>query len=292
VISAIVPTFGGRERIARNLPSVLVSLAACGEASEMLIVNDGGGDLGALPDGVRLILLPVTQGYGPAVNGGVNAARGDVLLILNDDIRLEEPTVRVLRESLPVSDVFAVVPTTRSPLAQCGDEGGKAALLRAGLIEIAESPSSQAHFSFYPVGCCYVCQKKDYLDLGGYDDSYAPFYWEDVDLGYRAWRRGLATIHEPKAICHHEGSATIGAFLMDERQQAWFRNWTLFHLRNLQDSKLRAASFGALAALALFDDRDAVRQGLSEALARYAHVGRSTAVGRSDAEILAGVCVR
>jgi GT2 family glycosyltransferase len=288
VISALVPTRGGDSRLERNLPSVVRALTSSGERWEILVVDDGH-ELRREPQGVRVLPLAQSRGYGPAVNAGAAAASGDLLLVLNDDVRLEESAVRVLREALPLEGVFAVAPRIVSPLAREGDEGGKSATLRAGLIEIEEAPSSDTHPTFYPVGCCYLCHRQTFLDLGGYDDVYAPFFFEDVDLGYRAWRRGLASLHVPAAVCHHEGSATIGERPMDERQRAWHRNWALFHLRNIQSPRLRAASLGAWAACALFENRRPVLDGLVEALARYRAAGRRPAGGRSDEEILAGV---
>jgi GT2 family glycosyltransferase len=288
LISAIVPTRGAPGRLERYLPSVRTSLGACGDTWEILIVDDGG-EMRAVPEGARLISPRRNQGYGPAVNAGVDAARGDQLLILNDDVRLDMPTVGLLREALRVDGLFAVVPRVLSRLANTGDEAGKLGAWRAGLIEIEEVPSAPSRATFYPVGCCYLCRRQTFLELGGYDEAFAPFLWEDVDLGYRAWRRGLATITVPEAVCHHEGSATLGERPMSERQEAWFRNWTLFHLRNMQDSRRRAAALGALAAFALFDDRAPVRAGLGAALDRFEEVGRRPSVGLSDDAILARV---
>jgi len=288
MISAVVPTRGGQARLDRHLPSVRASLAESGETWELVVVDDGGG-LGRAPEGARLVSLPATRGYGPAVNAGARAASGDLLLVLNDDVSLEPSTVRLLREALRDEAVFAAAPRILSPLAACGDEGGKSAVLRAGLIEIVEAPSDETHPTLYPVGCCYLCSRQGFLDLGGYDDVYAPFFWEDVDLGYRAWRRGLASVHAPEAACHHEGSATIGERPIHERQRAWYRNWALFHLRNLQHPRLRAASLGAWAAHALFDGRAAVEEGLAEALVRFAEAGPRPSDGLSDEEILARV---
>jgi GT2 family glycosyltransferase len=289
VISAIVPTRSSAARLARYLPSVRASLAASGETWEVVVVDDGG-ELTSVPDGARLVALPSSLGYGPAVNAGAAAATGDLLLVLNDDVRLEEGAVRRLREVLLGTDgLFAVAPRILSPLARCGDEGGKAAALRAGLIEIEESPAPEPHPTFYPVGCCYLCRRRTFQDLGGYDDVYAPFFFEDVDLGYRAWGKGLASLHVPDAVCHHEGSATIGERPMAERLATWYRNWALFHLRNLQGPRLRAGSLGAWAAHALFDGRPAVEDGLAQALTRFARAGRRPAARLSDEEILARV---
>ena len=288
MITAVIPTRGGDARLARNVPSVVDALTSSGDTWEIVVVDDGQM-LQSAPANARLVSLPVSRGYGPAVNAGVEAAQGDLLLVLNDDVRLEETAVRRLREALPSDGVFAVAPRIVSPLARCGDEGGKAATFTAGLLEIEEAPATETHPTFYPVGCCYLCPKATFLSLGGYDDVYAPFYWEDVDLGYRAWRRGLASHHVPSAVCHHEGSATIGERSMDERLRVWHRNWALFHLRNIQSPRLRAASLGAWVASSLFEDRRVVLQGLAEAAIGFVPLAGTAANGLSDEEILTRV---
>jgi GT2 family glycosyltransferase len=288
VISAVIPTYRGRARLERNLPSVVASLERAGGPWEIVVVDDGGGGLGPLPPGARLVTLARNRGYGPAVNAGARAAKGELLLVLNDDLRLESATVSRLLACFPDRRLFAVVPAIRSSLALCGDEGGKAAAWEAGMIEVREAPAEATHPTLYPVGCCFLCPRELFLALGGYDDVYAPFLWEDVDLGYRAWRRGLATLHVPEAVCHHEGSATLSTErTLDERERMSFRNRVLFHLRNLEDPGLRAENLGAWAAHALFDGRAQRLKGLEEAMARFDRCGRREDRGASDARILA-----
>ena len=287
MISAIVPTFRGASRLARNLPSVRTSLEAAGETWEVVVVDDGGGDVGPLPEGARLVTLVENGGYGPAVNAGVAQARGGHLLVLNDDVRLEEATVGRLRRQFPGPGLFAAVPAVRSSLAACGDEGGKAGVLVGGLIEIREAPSAETHPTLYPVGCCFLCPRAAYLDLGGFDDCYAPFFWEDVDLGYRAWQRGLRVLHVPEAVCHHEGSATLSEQrTLEERERIGFRNRVLFHLRNVQAPALRARCLGALTAFALFEARAERLAGLGEAVALFRKLGPRREQGLTDGEIL------
>ncbi len=286
MISAVVPTLGAAGRLARWLPSVRASLAASGQASEVLVVDDGA-KLGQVPEGARLLPLDPARGYGPAVNAGARAAAGDLLLVLNDDVRLDPDCVARLAAALPDRQVFAVVPAILSPLAGCGDEAGKAGRWRAGWVEIEETASGIPGPTLYPVGCCFLCRRATFLELGGYDESFSPYFWEDVDLGWRAWRRGLATLRVPEARCHHEGSATIGGFAMEQRLAAWQRNRTLFHLLALADPGRRAACFGALAAQALFDGRPAALAGLAEGLAAFAAGGAPAAGGLDDDEILA-----
>jgi GT2 family glycosyltransferase len=268
VISAIVPTFRGQARLERNLGSVVAALAATGRRWEIVIVDDGGGGIRWDAPGVRLCTLPANRGYGPAVNEGVREAQGEYLLVLNDDVRLEPECVVRLLGCFPDPSLFAAVPAIRSPLSRCGDEGGKAGEWTAGLIEIQETVSVAAHPTLFAVGCCFVCPRPAWRDLGGYDPVYAPFLWEDVDLSFRAWRSGLRVLHVPQAVCHHEGSATLREQrTLPERDRIHFRNRVLFHLRNLRDPGKRAEVFGALAAFALFDAYAPRLDGLQEALA-------------------------
>jgi len=290
VISAVVPTFRGRARLERNLGSVAASLEAAGEAWEIVVVDDGGGSLGELPAPARMVVLPENRGYGPAVNAGAASARGDYLLVLNDDVRLEPGTVAALRGRFPDPTLFAAVPRIRSPLAACGDEGGKAGRFEAGLLEIHEVSAGRSHPTLYPVGCCFLCRRGTFLDLGGYDDVFAPFFWEDVDLGYRAWARGLRTLHVPGAACDHEGSATLSERrTLEERERIGFRNRVLFHLRNVRDPALRAASLGAWVAYALFETRAERLEGLAQAFARDAAAPHRRDPGLTDAAILESV---
>jgi len=288
MISAVVPTYRGAERLARNLPTVLASLQSSGRPWEVVVVDDGGGGVEAAWPGVSVVHLPENRGYGPTVNAGAAAARGDYLLVLNDDVRLQEGTVAALCSLFPDPGLFAAVPSIRSPLARTGDEAGKAGEWAAGLLEIRELPAAaDPRPTLYPVGCCYLCPSALFRDLGGYDDAYAPFLWEDVDLGYRAWRRGLRVVHHPGATSEHEGSATLSEHrTLEERERIGFRNRVLFHLRNLQDPGLRAESLGALAAFALFEPRRERLEGLSDALAAFSVRGRRPEEGLSDRELL------
>jgi GT2 family glycosyltransferase len=294
MISAIVPTFKGQARLERNLGSVAAALAAAGEEWEILIVDDGGGGIVAVAPGARVVSLPANRGYGPAVNAGAADARGDYLLVLNDDVRLEPSSVTRLRRHFPAADLFAVAPTILSPLAACGDEGGKAAAWSAGLVEIHEAVHERLQPTFYAVGCCFLCPRAAWRSLGGYDDIFAPFLSEDVDIAWRAWRSGLRVLHDPEAVCHHEGSATIAEqHTFVERERIGIRSRALFHLRNVQDPRRRAEMFGAFAALALFEGRPEILSGLAEALARQASTPpRPPASGLDDDEILRKVAVR
>lgn len=72
------------------------------------------------------------------------------------------------------------------------------------------------------------------MELGGLDEKLlSPFYWEDLDLSYRALKRGLINLWEPKALVVHEHEATIGKLSPKYTQRIRERNQLLFIWKNL-----------------------------------------------------------
>jgi glycosyltransferase involved in cell wall biosynthesis len=272
MISAIVPTLQAGPRLTRNLDTLCASLRAAATPFEVIVVDDGGGHVPRLQAPLRALRLETTRGYGPAVNAAAAVAAGDHLLVLNDDVRLDRECAGGLLRHFPDPRLFAVVPSIRSPLAACGDEGGKAGIWHAGLLELRERQNAAPAPALYPVGCCFLCPTELFRELGGYDDRYAPFLWED----------------DPGQSVDHEGSATLRErHTLDARERQSFRNRVLFHLKNIQDPPLRDEMFGALAAYALFESLEPRREGLQAALASDTTL--LAAGGLGDAAILAQI---
>ena len=54
-----------------------------------------------------------------------------------------------------------------------------------------------------------MVNRQKYLDLGGFDSMYHPLYYEEIDLSYRALKRGWKVYYEPQSIAYHKVQATI-----------------------------------------------------------------------------------
>ena len=63
---------------------------------------------------------------------------------------------------------------------------------------------------FYGGGGSCAFDRRKFLELGGFDALLAPFYLEDTDLGYMAWKRGWKVLYQPRSIVYHEHRGTIG----------------------------------------------------------------------------------
>ena len=92
---------------------------------------------------------------------------------------------------------------------------------------------------FIGLGCCFVCNRKIMLELGGYDEIYSPFYWEDCDLAQRALKHGYKLLYLPESKVYHQASSTIGNYISNNRRRLISnRNKFLFTWRHLDKSKL------------------------------------------------------
>lgn len=292
MISLVVPVHGDGSNAQRNQSSWTDALRKTGRRFELIVVDDGSPVHWDLLPPARVIRRERNEGYGPAVNAGVAEAQGDWLLVANDDLRLEPDTIDTLlaaaTEARSLGHFFAVVPKILSQLAHCGDESGKGGRVRGGLIEIDETPNAVA--TLYPVGACFLCERRAFVQLGGFDPRFAPYFWEDVDLGWRAWCLGLRTTRVATAIAHHEGSATIASRdAFSKREEIEHRNRVLFALKHASMPEDRAAVFGALLAEVLFETKRSRRHAVKNAFELAPELKQTIAPTFALKEILARV---
>ena len=84
-------------------------------------------------------------------------------------------------------------------------------------------------------------RKSTWDKLGGFDELYSPFYWEDIDLSYRAIKSGFKVLFEPKSIVvhEHEKGAIKGAYSSFKIKTIAFRNQFIFAWKNATDLDLQ-----------------------------------------------------
>lgn len=93
--------------------------------------------------------------------------------------------------------------------------------------------------------------KQKFLAMGGFDGLLSPFYWEDVELSYRAWKRGFAIVYEPRSITRHRVSSTIGKLGRRGVRVIEQRNRLIYHWIHLQDLGMMASHVAWVAVLAV-----------------------------------------
>ena len=251
--SVVIPTWNGKDLLAKFLPSVVAALAG-NPANEIVVVDNGSTDGSAefvrstFPQ-VKLLALPANLGFGAGSNAGFRAASNDIVVLLNNDMRVDAGFLAPLLEGFASPDVFSVsCQIFFSDPARVREETGLTqSWWQDGALRVRHRIDA-AIVDLYPCSyggggsCAY--DKRKFFELGGFDDLLAPFYLEDNDLGYLAWKRGWKVFYQPRSVVWHEHRGTIGKRFSEDRIQAVLKkNFLLFCWKNIHEWPRLAAHF-------------------------------------------------
>jgi MoaA/NifB/PqqE/SkfB family radical SAM enzyme/GT2 family glycosyltransferase/glycosyltransferase involved in cell wall biosynthesis len=244
-ISLVMPNYNGIDCLKECLPSIFAAEVFSNGQNEILVVDDGSTDGSVdyirthFPQ-VRLILNKRNRGFGFTCNRGIKSAQNEVIVLINNDIILTRDFLKPLIGQLQKEDVFVVTPKLYAWDRKTFVWGMHMGCFENGYIKLwneAETGNgdrvSQTSPSIFAIGGAMLFRKSDFLWLGGFDSIYRPNCWEDIDLSYRAWKRGLKVLYEPKSLMYHKGRAT----LTYERPKE-IKNELLFTWKNITDAEI------------------------------------------------------
>jgi GT2 family glycosyltransferase len=186
----------------------------CGSShAEIIVVDNGSTDLTKeiehyIP-GITIVRHSSPLGYPKACNLGAEAAKGRVLLFVNNDIEIQPGSLE------RVVDLFGREPNI-------GAAGGKIIKLNCVLQEAGgivwndgstwgygrgENPLAPC-FQFqrdvdYCSGCFLAVDAALFKRLGGFDEDFSPGYYEETDLCARIWNEGRRVIYDPRIEVYH-----------------------------------------------------------------------------------------
>lgn len=238
-VSIVIPSYNGEKLIEKNLPRVLAANTnPKNQIKEIIIVDDGSIDASVtliktkFPS-VKLIKHTKNRGFSAGVNTGVRAAKGDLILLLNTDVLPEDNFLESVFKHFEDTRTFAVSLHEK-------EYGWAKGFFSDGYIQLGmgeESPS--VHPSFYVSGGSGVFRRSLWVELGGMDEKLlSPFYWEDIDICYRAAKRGYLNLWEPKGHVVHNHESTISKFSKSYVQKVRERNQLLMLWKNIHSPNL------------------------------------------------------
>ncbi|MCM2255897.1 MAG: glycosyltransferase [Vicinamibacteria bacterium] len=211
-VGVVVLDRGAPERTARTAASALDA----GVGPQVLVVHNGPGLEGPLPEGVARLRLPANGGYAAGMNAGIVALREggcDRVLLLNNDARLERGALRALAEAVGVAGVAAASPVVfragDGRVESAGLSLGPALLrprLRGHGARVAPAAGGEVEALS---GVALMLSLPALAQVGPLREDYFHGF-EDVDLSLRLRRAGLRLLVVAAARCHHEGAATLG----------------------------------------------------------------------------------
>lgn len=93
-------------------------------------------------------------------------------------------------------------------------------------------------YTLYTSGAASAVKRDKFIALGGFDEYL--YIYEDVDLSYRAWKRGWTAFYEPRSVVYHKGRATSKALFPDPRYLTInLKNRHWFIWKNLTDHAIQ-----------------------------------------------------
>ena len=187
-----------------------------------------------------MISLKEHNGFITAVNTGVNNAMGDIVILLNSDVYPQKDFITPLIRHFKDPQVFAVGCLEKSN--ENGKEilsGRNKAWFEKGLVWHSKADNMTDSSTFWVSGGSGAFRKDLWEKLGGFDPLFNPFYWEDIDLSYRAKKAGYKVLFEPKSVVFHNHESTIGVnFSKNEINVISSKNQLLFFWKNISDKNL------------------------------------------------------
>jgi GT2 family glycosyltransferase len=267
--SIVIPNWNGLDLLHKYLPSIEAALAS-NPANELIVVDNGSTDHSAayLRDHhpqVKVLALPTNLGFGGGSNAGFRAAKNDIVVLLNSDMRVEPDFLAPLLAAFTDEHIFAVSCQIflSDPAKRREETGLTEGWWQDGSLRVGhrEDPAVREPFPcFYGGGGSCAFDRRKFLELGGFDELLAPFYLEDTDLGYLAWKRGWKVLYQPASVVYHEHRGTIGKRFTDAYiQNVLKKNFILFCWKNIHEwprlaSHLLFSYAGALLSVAFGDE--------------------------------------
>ena len=150
--------------------------------------------------------IPENIGFGPAMNKGVVEARGEIVCLLSDDVRIYGDFISRVKSTLIAYPKGIVA------------------------ADIVDWPAGWNQFGATPtfnyIQGYFMAMKKETFDhVGGFDDRFAPYDYEDLDFSYRAQKLNVPIIKVVLPL-QHLAAGTIG--YSDERMDHTCRMRALF----------------------------------------------------------------
>ncbi|MFT8244255.1 class I SAM-dependent methyltransferase [Roseomonas sp. BN140053] len=233
-VSIIVPVYGRLFDTLRCLYSIMVH-SGTGVSYEVIVADDKpqaptAPRLRGIP-GLRVEQNPRNLGFLRSCNRAAQAATGRYLLFLNNDT--------------------SVHPGWLAPLVQLADADPRCGIVGSKLLN-ADGTVQEAGGTIHSngwgepygrgddpdrpqynfvrevdvaIGACILVRTAAWEEVGGFDDRYAPAYYEEFDLAFALRDRGWRVLYQPASRVTHFDASSYGAA---ERDRQSMRNHAQF----------------------------------------------------------------
>ena len=250
-VAAVVVRWRGGDEVGRCLASLL---AFGGETlSRIILVDSGSGDGGAerlaatFPD-IEVLALDANRSFAHAANRGVATVDDELVFLLNPDTEIVENSVSTLTTTAARRpDSAGVVPLLVNPDGSSQHRWqlrrlptvGRLATGRPGAPACSQPPAGEIAIE-QPAAAAWLIRRDVWRALDGFDESFTPAWWEDVDLCARlAGKTGdprfpadEGFIVAPDARVIHAGGSSVSELSQSDFLNAYYGNLLRYATRH------------------------------------------------------------
>ena len=223
-LSVIIPHYNGKEILLRCLQALGDDAAF---SVEVLVVDNASVDdsieaaKSAFP-AIRVVRSEKNLGYAGGCNLGMQAARADFFVLLNNDAMISLSELQKLWHVVQKQpEIAAVQPKIRSITnTTCFDYAGAA----GGFIDVMGFPFARGRIFFtieedtgqydqpgdifWASGTCTLLRREAVEKTGLLDESFFA-HMEEIDLNWRFHLLGYRVWYEPGEVVHHDAGTTL-----------------------------------------------------------------------------------
>lgn len=214
LVSVVIPVYNKWHYTAACLRSLLDVKGRY--TFEVIVVDDQSSDETAEQlaniDGLTHLRNEKNLGFVGSCNRGARHARGEYLVLLNNDTQVLDGWLDELIDTFTREPQAGLVGARLVyPDGSLQESGGIIFNDGSGWNYGREKQAENPEYLYlreadYCSGACIALKTKYFLDLGAFDERYAPAYYEDTDLAFRVRESGMKVFIQPlSAVIHHEG---------------------------------------------------------------------------------------
>jgi GT2 family glycosyltransferase len=239
--SIVITNYNGLKLLKKNLPEVVKAVSN----SEIIIVDDASTDGSVrfvknnFPN-IKIIENSKNLRFAASCNKGVKEAKGEIVILLNNDVRPTKnflnPLVNNFRDPLVFSVGCKEIEIRKNRKIVSGRTEGE---FKKGFLVHRKAKDQTKKQTLWTFGGSMAVNRQKFLKLNGFDSLFKPAYWEDIDLCWRARKKAWKILFEPQAVVYHQHETTnIKELGKRNMEIAAYKNQILFVWKNIRGVNL------------------------------------------------------
>lgn len=217
-VSVIIPVYGHVDMTLQCLASIAEHGARL--PFEVIVVDDASPDdtrrIAREVTGLRTVANPINVGFVKSCNAGAEASLGKYLVFLNNDTVVHSGWLDLLVETAEHDPAVGVVGAKLVYAdGSLQEAGGIVWSDGNGWNYGRNQDPNRFEYNWvrevdYCSGAALLVRADVFRAIRGFDEQFAPAYYEDTDLCFAVRERGLKVVYQPRSVVTHFEGRTNG----------------------------------------------------------------------------------